>query len=562
VIAAIAFFAAAGPAHAQFTQEGSPYATGNAPYNAYAADFNGDGRADVVTSNGDAQTVSAFLRQPSGGFAEEAGSPFSLPGATSNGAMGDFNGDGRPDLAISDIQGTGVVIALRNATGGFTRESNVPLGGALSAVGAGDFNQDGRLDIVVAVYRSANVSVMLRNSANNGFTLAPNGNYGVGAQPRQIAIADFNGDLRPDIAVANDASNNVVVLLNAGGAIFTTEPAITVGAQPNGITAGDFDGDGRPDLAVANTGNDTVSILSRSPAGGFTPAAGSPVAVGDGPVNVANADFDGNGTLDIAVAVTSGSLDVIRRGPGGFARDSTIAVAPGATGLALADFNGDLRPDAGVSSLGANLLTILLSPSPPAQPPPPTPTPTPTPTPNATAVPPPVVNRSVNAEPVSGKVRVKLPNSSKFVDLADAQQLPNNTSIDARDGRVTITAAAGTGKTEKADFFDGLFKIAQAKGTTTLTLTETLDCKKKSKASAAAKKPKTRKLWGDGKGKFRTRGQYSAATIRGTKWLVQDGCGYTRTTVKKGVVAVRDEVKNKTVIVRAGHSYVARANKR
>ena len=128
---------------------------------------------------------------------------------------------------------------------------------------------------------------------------------------------------------------------------------------------------------------------------------------------------------------------------------------------------------------------------------------------------------------------------------------------------MTITAAAGKGKTEKADFFDGLFKIAQSKGTTTLTLTEALDCKaKKGKASAAAKKPKTRKLWGDGKGKFRTRGQYSAATIRGTRWLVQDGCGFTKTTVKQGSVNVRDEVKKKTVIVRKGRSYMARAKKR
>ena len=181
-------------------QEGSPYPTGNAPYNIYAADFNGDERPDLATSNGDAQNVSVFLRQPGGGFAAEAGSPFTLPGATSNGTVGDFNGDGRPDLAISDIQGTGVVIALRNPAGGFTQEANVSLGGQLGAVGAGDFNQDGKLDIAVANYGSANVSVLLRNSANNGFTLAPNGNYAVGAQPRQIAIADFNGDLRPDIA--------------------------------------------------------------------------------------------------------------------------------------------------------------------------------------------------------------------------------------------------------------------------------------------------------------------------------------------------------------------------
>ena len=106
-----------------------------------------------------------------------------------------------------------------------------------------------------------------------------------------------------------------------------------------------------------------------------------------------------------------------------------------------------------------------------------------------------------------------------------------------------------------ATFYDGIFKLSQSGGITTLTLTEKLaPCAKASRASAAAKKPKTRKLWGNGKGKFRTRGQYGAATIRGTKWLLQDGCRYTLTRVTQGAVNFRDEVKRKTVIVRKGKS--------
>ena len=73
-----------------------------------------------------------------------------------------------------------------------------------------------------------------------------------------------------------------------------------------------------------------------------------------------------------------------------------------------------------------------------------------------------------------------------------------------------------------------------------------------------AKKPKTRKLWGDGSGSFRTRGQYSAATVRGTQWLVQDSCAGTLTQVKKGVVSVFDQVKKKTILLKAGKSYLAR----
>jgi hypothetical protein len=139
------------------------------------------------------------------------------------------------------------------------------------------------------------------------------------------------------------------------------------------------------------------------------------------------------------------------------------------------------------------------------------------------------------------------------------------TSIDTRAGRITITAAQGKGKTAAADFFDGLFKLTQTKGSkpvTTLTLTEKLSCPRGKRASAAAKKKKSRKLWGDGSGSFRTRGQYSAATVRGTKWLVQDGCTSTLTKVSRGAVTVQDLVTHTTVIVRAGKRYTARAKRK
>jgi hypothetical protein len=105
-----------------------------------------------------------------------------------------------------------------------------------------------------------------------------------------------------------------------------------------------------------------------------------------------------------------------------------------------------------------------------------------------------------------------------------------------------------------------MFKLSQSGGITTLTLSEALDCSRR--ARAAQRKPKTRKLWGDGKGKFRTKGRYAAATVRGTKWLISDTCTSTTTRVTQGSVSVRDEVKKKTVVVRAGKRYVARAKRR
>jgi hypothetical protein len=104
--------------------------------------------------------------------------------------------------------------------------------------------------------------------------------------------------------------------------------------------------------------------------------------------------------------------------------------------------------------------------------------------------------------------------------------------------------------------------LTQSKGITNLTLVEQLDCSKKGKRASAAqkaKKPKKRRLWGDGKGTFRTTGRHSAATVRGTKWLVEDTCTTTTTRVVQGSVTVTHGKKR--IVVRAGKRYVAKAKK-
>ena len=172
-------------------------------------------------------------------------------------------------------------------------------------------------------------------------------------------------------------------------------------------------------------------------------------------------------------------------------------------------------------------------------------------------LPPPVAGKNVNVEP-TGTVKVKLPGSDRFVTLSEDQQLPVGTIVDATKGRVMIVAAGG----QSAVFFDGIFKIAQGKGAkplTTLTLVEKLSCPKAKSGALAAAKKKKRRLWGDGSGNFRVKGKHSAATVVGTRWLVEDRCTSTLTKVTKGKVSVRDFVKKKTVTVRAGKQYIAKA---
>jgi hypothetical protein len=179
----------------------------------------------------------------------------------------------------------------------------------------------------------------------------------------------------------------------------------------------------------------------------------------------------------------------------------------------------------------------------------------------AAPLPPPVAGKKVNALPAGGTVKVKLPGKKGFKTLKAGQQIPVGTTVDTTKGRITLVTAATAGGTYQADFYDGVFKVGQAKGSklTTLTLVQKLACADASKsASAAKKKKRKRRLWGDGRGRFRTKGSFSSATVRGTKWLVQDTCTTTLTRVARGKVAVRDFAKKKTVLVKAGHKYVAR----
>ncbi|RKQ91569.1 hypothetical protein C8N24_1392 [Solirubrobacter pauli] len=182
-------------------------------------------------------------------------------------------------------------------------------------------------------------------------------------------------------------------------------------------------------------------------------------------------------------------------------------------------------------------------------------------------LPPPVKGKTVNVSVRKGRIFIKIPPSKKFVELKGAMQIPLGATIDATKGRVNlVSTTAKPGETQLAWFYDGIFKIGQTSGAqpiTDLTLAETLaKCPKAKakgkKATAAAKKKKSRKLWGEGKGAFRTTGKYSSATVRGTKWLVTDRCDGTLTQVKQGSVLVRDFKRKRNVLVKAGKKYLAR----
>lgn len=178
----------------------------------------------------------------------------------------------------------------------------------------------------------------------------------------------------------------------------------------------------------------------------------------------------------------------------------------------------------------------------------------------AVVVTPPVRGVSVNVTPVSGAVRVRLPGTTSFVDLAAVRSIPVGSELDATRGRFRLVSASSARATQTADFYQGRAVVGQTRSTplTTLTLSEPLTCPKRKPAAVDAKK-RVRRLWGNGKGLFRTKGRYVAASVRGTIWLTEDRCTSSLVRVRAGRIEVFDQVRRRRVTLRAGQSYVARA---
>ncbi len=243
------------------------YAAGDSPFFVAVGDFNADGRPDLAVANQASHNVSILLGNPppnAGTF--QAAVNYAVVFLAASVTVGDFNADGRPDLAVANLGSTTVSILLGNVGGTFQAAVNYVVGDVPVSVAVGDFNADGRLDLAVANRGSNNVSILLGNAPPNAGTFQGAVNYAVGFNPRSVAVGDFNADGRPDLAVTNAASsNNVSILLGNVNGTFQAAVNYAVGTFPQFVAVGDFNADGRPDLAVANQASNNVSVLLNTP---------------------------------------------------------------------------------------------------------------------------------------------------------------------------------------------------------------------------------------------------------------------------------------------------------
>ncbi|WP_275466432.1 FG-GAP repeat domain-containing protein [Streptomyces noursei] len=289
-------------------------------------DVNGDGRMDVISQDSRGNVALVWLGDGSGALG--SGTAVQLnprPGCDTTGdnpcvarfptdvAVGDFDEDGKPDLATANANTNNVSLVLGNGNGTFGAATQFGLGGGTGPQGiaAADLNGDGHLDLLTSNSSTGTLSVLL-GDGHGGLGRASSVSAGL-TLPSKLKLADVNEDGKPDaVIVAPGSPGRVAVLLGDGAGGFGTASVLSAGANLNSASVSDLNGDGHADLVVSSADSDEVVVLEGDGTGAF----GSPLAFGlnggSNPQATATADLDGDGRPDVATANSNSSATFVK----------------------------------------------------------------------------------------------------------------------------------------------------------------------------------------------------------------------------------------------------------
>jgi hypothetical protein len=308
----------------------------NAPYSVAIGDLDGDGKPDLAIANNGSNQVSIYRNTSTPGNISFDTRVDLIAGTNPYGvAISDLDGDGKADLIIT-TEGTGSALSvMKNTSTPGSLSFGLPISYATLAgsfvVSVGDLDGDGKPDLAAASSNANAVTVIRNTSSPGNISFGPQQNFTTGNYPVCVSISDLDGDGKPDLITSNRFTNDVSALRNtstAGAISFDTHVDYPVDTDPFFVAVGDFDGDGRPDIASANSASPTVSILRNimganlAPSiSSFTPATGINGTV----VKIYGSNF--TGTISVAfggVAATSFTVDS--------ATGITAVVGPGTSG--------------------------------------------------------------------------------------------------------------------------------------------------------------------------------------------------------------------------------------
>jgi hypothetical protein len=323
------------------------------PTSVAIGDLKGDGKLDLVTTRQDSGNVTVLLGGGNGNFA--AGVEYAAGTRVGNALLGDLNGDGKLDIAVIDFSTGEVDVLFGNGDGTFRKPAVYKAIANPLALVPGNFHGAGRTDLAVA--SAAGVSILTNDGTAHFVAASP---VSLSGRPTSLVASDLRGAGHDDLIVAKQDGTVTTLLGDGTGHFATLSPFAAGSGAVSGIAAGDFNGDGKPDLAIAQSASNTVTVLLGRGDGTFQ--AGVPYAVGNGPVALVAASLRGNGTPDlVTVNRAANTFSVLLgNGDGTFSSSQDFVAGNSPIAIAAGDFNSDGHADLAIVNFQDSTLSVPL----------------------------------------------------------------------------------------------------------------------------------------------------------------------------------------------------------